>query len=224
METIGQPVASPPVHYNSTNTIGGTNNVMMMNNYPTNVTIEGQQGDRPNLTMNGNLETYSNRGLIVFRYVGGVLLTVGVVLFIVFGIQMSNAPKTNANDTHDTSTAASATKFIAPSVLLVLGVVFTLITKTTNVIFNKEKRSIEYSASRWPWFCFNQSSSFTFNDVIGVESRDSNVTVNKVRQSDIILKTRNGDFELGMEAMYGASAKVAGWKTYLREIGCPILR
>jgi hypothetical protein len=173
--------------------------------------IGGVAGTRPDITSNGSVDTFVDGGLVVFRWIGGLLLLIGIVLFIVFGA------------TFDPNEFGAGTRFIPAGMLTFMGIVFTLITKRIVVTFDKSARVIKYSSSRLPWICFSTSSTFTFADVTGVEVRATNVSVNKVPQSDVVIRVRNGnDVEVCMTGAWGATAVANRWSTYLREIGCSL--
>lgn len=172
------------------------------------------EDDMPSVTTDGNKDIYVNSGLFVFKIVGSLLLTIGIVLFIVFGTKF------------DPDSFADGTVFIAPSVLTFIGCVFTLLSKKVTIIFDKDTRRAAYHSSRFPWICFNSSETINFSDIYSVSVEDSNVMVNRVPQSNLKLRFRGGgnstEIDLGMMSCYTAATKAAGWKVYLARIGCPI--
>jgi hypothetical protein len=158
---------------------------------------------RPDVTSSPKGDIFADNQLVVFRFVGLFMFTLGIVLAAVFG-----------------SKGMPGVSFVAPAILMFMGSVFTMLAKKTIVIFDKNARKIRTSTSRFPWICCGSSAECSFDDVSAVESRSTNVSINKVPQMEIVLRRRGGgELPLQMVGMWNAASAQAGWIAYVQSIG-----
>jgi len=163
----------------------------------------------PPVNRGATVDTITTRRMMVFFFTMAIMLLTLTVMLVVFSSigLFDQGP-------------SSYTCLVGPIVLMALILFFSFLPSTFTMSFDKQRRIVHWRSRRVIWFCFSQSGTFSFDDIIDVRVSMSKMRVNGMPYMNVDVVLRSGaPITLDTVNMMEAQSRAIGWKAYLTEIG-----